>query len=54
MHIRKTREEDVAAASAIYEAARGFMRAAGNPDQWQNGYPGEKEILSDIFTYCIY
>ena len=48
MHIRKTTEDDVAAAAAIYESARAYMRAAGNPDQWQNGYPGKEEILSDM------
>ena len=48
MRVRKTKDEDIAAAVEIYDAARAFMRAAGNPDQWQNGYPGKKEILSDM------
>lgn len=48
MHIRKTTVTDIAAAAAIYETARGFMRAAGNPYQWRDGYPGENEILADM------
>ncbi len=48
MRIRKTKEEDVAAAEEIYEAARAYMKASGNPDQWRDGYPGKKEILSDM------
>ena len=48
MLIRKTREEDISAAEAIYESARAYMRAAGNPDQWRDGYPGRAEILSDM------
>lgn len=48
MRIRKITPSDVSSAEKIYEAARAFMRAAGNPDQWQNGYPGKKEILEDM------
>ena len=48
MLIRKTKDSDIAAAEAIYESARSFMRTAGNPDQWRDGYPGKREILSDM------
>lgn len=48
MHIRKITPNDVGAAEAIYESARDFMKAAGNPDQWRDGYPGKKEILADM------
>ncbi len=48
MRIRRATADDVTAAEAIYEAARAYMKAAGNPDQWRDGYPGRTEILSDI------
>ena len=32
----------------IYELAKNFMRIRGNQAQWNNGYPGETDIVSDI------
>ena len=48
MIIRKTKITDVAACEEIYAAAREYMKAAGNPDQWSGAYPDSVEILSDI------
>ena len=48
MIIRKTTMADVAAAAAIYDDARAFMRQTGNLEQWNTGHPNADEILSDI------
>lgn len=32
----------------IYERAREFMKEAGNPDQWIDGYPSREIITGDI------
>ncbi len=48
MIIRKTTEADIKEAVKIYEIAREYMRASGNPDQWQNGYPSEDDVRADI------
>lgn len=48
MHIERTRPEDVPTIMAIYDGARRFMRANGNPDQWPPTYPAESDILNDI------
>lgn len=48
MTIRKTTVHDVAAAAKIYDDARAFMRAAGNPTQWANDYPNRESVLADI------
>ncbi len=47
MLIRKTRKEDVGAIMPIFEEARRTIATLGI-DQWQNGYPSEEVILSDI------
>ena len=54
MIIRKTKIDDMAACEEIYASAREYMRCAGNPDQWKDGYPGTVEILSDLATGCGY
>lgn len=41
----------------IYESARDFMKAAGNPDQWGVSYPSREMIIADInegnlYTVC--
>ena len=54
MIIRKTKISDVSECVKIYESAREFMRASGNPDQWPSYYPGEIDILSDIAAGSSY
>ena len=45
---RKTTVEDLPDVMPIYENARRFMVANGNPDQWINGYPAVEHIKADI------
>ena len=47
--IRKTRLEDLETIMKIYERARAFMAANGNPRQWaNNNWPPESLIRQDI------
>ena len=46
--IRPAREEDLPAIMSVLEAAKGIMRASGNPHQWADGYPSRETILADI------
>ena len=49
MEIRHARPEDLPAILSIYERARTFMAATGNPRQWAaNGWPPETLIREDI------
>lgn len=44
--IRKAKSEDMEIILQIYQNARAFMAAHGNPTQWVNGYP-RRELLED-------
>ncbi len=46
--IRKARREDLPAILAIYEKARRFMRAHGNPRQWGDVWPPEALVREDV------
>lgn len=46
--IRKATALDLQELLRIYAAAKGIMDAAGNPNQWAAGYPGEALLLNDI------
>ena len=48
LEIRLAKEENLPAILDILDAARGIMRASGNPSQWSDGYPSEAAIRSDI------
>ena len=48
MDIRPARKADLPAILTVLEAARGIMRASGNPNQWPDGYPTTEMILGDI------
>lgn len=48
MNIRKALSRDLERIFEIYDGARSFMRASGNPDQWKNGYPDSATVLNDI------
>ena len=54
MEIRLARQEDIDAANGIYEAARSYMRDAGNPCQWNSAYPGKKDIADGIADETSY
>ena len=47
MLIRKTTKNDIKEIMPIFEEARGTIAALGI-DQWQNGYPSDDVILSDV------
>ena len=46
--IRKATAEDIPAAMGLFTAAKGIMRSDGNMTQWEDGYPDEKIVRSDI------
>ena len=48
MQIRQTENGDLPALMALYEQARSFMRAKGNPNQWPDGYPSLSLLEADI------
>ena len=48
IHFRKAVEADVPRITAIYDNARRFMAASGNPNQWIDGYPSEADVRADI------
>lgn len=47
MEIRRTREEDLEELFRIYQRAREFMAARGNPNQWGEDYPPRDRIRRD-------
>lgn len=48
LYIRKAVPEDIPQILNIYEDARKYMRENGNLLQWNNGYPSEDQISTDI------
>lgn len=48
MTIRKAKAEEFERILWIYETARAFMAANGNPTQWGNTFPKRETLLSDI------
>lgn len=47
--IRPARMDDLPEIERVYEAARAFMRAHGNPHQWSDwGYPEHALLVKDI------
>ena len=52
--IRKAKREELETIMEIYAAAREFMAANGNPDQWINGYPQKELILEDLNKEQLY
>ena len=52
--IRKATEQDLPAFAEIYEAARRYMRANGNQNQWTGGYPSEEWLREDIENGELY
>ena len=54
MKIRLALPEDIEIIMTIYENAKMFMRATGNLNQWNNGYPERELISSDIDSKHLY
>lgn len=48
MTVRKAVTADIPAIMTVLEAARGIMRASGNPFQWPAGYPTREMIEADL------
>ena len=48
MNIRPSSMDDLETLMRIYDTARSFMSAHGNPNQWTGGYPSEDLIRSEI------
>ena len=46
--IRKATEQDIPAAMNLFIAAKAIMRSSGNLTQWEDGYPNEEIVRSDI------
>ncbi len=46
--IRHALEADLAEVMSVIEAGKGIMRASGNMLQWNDGYPSESVIISDM------
>ena len=46
--IRAARQSEIPDILNVMEAAKGIMRASGNPNQWKDGYPSREVILKDI------
>lgn len=53
-HIRLANTSDLLRILHIYEKARAFMSANGNPDQWTGGYPDSHLIAEDIVNKNCY
>jgi len=52
--IKKAVSADLETVKKIYDDARLFMRANGNPTQWSGGYPSEELLLDDIKKEQLY
>jgi len=48
MTIRRAGLRDMDVVLGMYENARAFMRAAGNPTQWRDGYPSRELLAGDM------
>lgn len=54
MVIRLATCSDLKALMKIFDGARSIMRASGNLNQWNNGYPSEDVVLADISSgHCF-
>lgn len=54
MQIRLAKEKDLPQIRTIYDAAKSYMDASGNPNQWVAGYPPEEYLREDIFLSRLY
>lgn len=54
MKIRLATPEDIPALQELFEIAREFQIATGNPTQWAEGYPSKELMLEDINKEAAY
>ncbi len=52
--IRLAKPEELSEIQIIYDAARRFMVASGNPNQWADGYPSDALLAEDIAKGQLY
>lgn len=52
--VRLAEQADMARILEIYEHARKFMVANGNPTQWKDGYPAPEMLKEDIRRQRLY
>lgn len=52
--IRTARIEDLPQIRSIYDRAKAYMDASGNPNQWAVGYPPEAYLRQDIALGRLY
>ena len=48
MHIEKARPDQIDVILGIYDTTRAFMRKSGNMNQWNDSYPSEETVSTDI------
>lgn len=54
MQIRSATTGDLPEIRKIYDAAKSYMDASGNPNQWAAGYPPEEYLRQDIELSRLY
>lgn len=54
MQIRKAKNHDLEAILNLYQMAREFMAAHGNPGQWGSSYPPVEQVERDIASGDLY
>lgn len=54
MQIRNAAIEDLPEIRRIYDAAKSYMDASGNPNQWAAGYPPEEYLRQDMELSRLY
>lgn len=52
--VRQARREDLPRILEIYAYARGFMARTGNPNQWKNNHPPQRQLEEDIALGDLY
>ena len=45
--IRRATEADLPEMRRVFDAARAYMAAQGNPNQWEPGYPTDEVLRGD-------
>jgi len=54
MEITLAQKTDLGAILSVYADARRFMKEAGNPDQWGDGYPPREVVEADLAEGHLY
>ncbi len=54
MRIRPASFNDLSEFARIYDAAKAYMRASGNPNQWATAYPNPETLKKDIAARQLY